>query len=354
MAKSTKTMYQFKKIILCRQQISVSNISARTFLPFMIGLFVTIIPLSLSAVTAPDSRLQIRYIRQGDQKYIYLRDVATYYGMECFVWKDHTVLSSKYSKLIFYSDKRSAELNGVSVSLLFAPFTRGIQSFINYADFLYTVDPLLRSAALIGQKPKVIVIDPGHGGKDKGGAGTHFAEKNIVLSMAKKLSTLLQRQGFRVVLTRNNDTTVSLQQRVNRARSVKADLYISLHANIAADKQVSGVETFCMTPAGTPSTYSNSPSNNKESGNLFDQNNMALAFYIQQGLIKRTKATDRGVRRARFYVLRNVNCPAVLVETGFLSNRNEESKLNTNWYQNLIVRGIAEGILRYHRRLIHQ
>jgi N-acetylmuramoyl-L-alanine amidase len=294
----------------------------------------------------------IRFTRAFGRKYVYLRDVASYYGMKCYVWKDRTVLYSKYSKLTFFPQKKTAYLNGVKTALNFAPFNRGIQSFLSYYDFLYTVDPALRAGAVSRHKMKVIMIDPGHGGKDDGGSGHRVKEKDVVLSLGHKVTAILRSKGYKVIITRASDRFLTLQQRADAASRQGADLFISIHTNTAKNRNVAGIETFCMAPVGTSSTYSKKIVNKRESGNYYDKNNMLLAYFIQKSIVKNSKGEDRGVKRARFYVLRNVKCPAVLIEAGFLTNSREENRLASNWYQNLIARGICEGILRYHRRLL--
>ncbi|MFA7232321.1 MAG: N-acetylmuramoyl-L-alanine amidase [Victivallaceae bacterium] len=295
---------------------------------------------------------KIRYSNAMGMRYVYLRDVAGYYDMRCYIWADRTVLASNNVKITFFPDKKYAYVNDVKVALMFAPFTKGIQSFLNYKDFLETIDPLLRSSVLNKHQMKLIMIDPGHGGKDNGGEGKYEKEKEIVLSVSKKLKTMLVRAGYKVILTRGWDQTLTLEQRVENARRTGADIFISLHTNIASDSKVNGIETFCVTPVGAASTHSKKPSYKAEPGNRFDKNNIELAFEVQKALIKRTSAEDRGVKRARFYVIKNVACPAILIEMGFLSNRVEEKKLSSDWYQNIIVKGITEGVLKYNQSLL--
>ncbi|MCP3964902.1 MAG: hypothetical protein GY750_11130 [Lentisphaerae bacterium] len=295
---------------------------------------------------------KIRFIRAYNNKYVYLRDVARYYGMKCYVWKGMVTLSSKYTKVLFYPQKKAAAVNGTKIILSFAPFVRGNDCFISSKDFLSTIDPILRRGALTKHTLRTIMIDPGHGGKDNGGKGVYAKEKSLALQIGRRVGQMLQRKGYRVVITRNSDRYLTLGQRTDLARKYSADLFVSIHTNIAANKAVDGIETFCLAPAGTASTHSKKTVWKTSSGNSFDKNNMNIAFQVQQSLINRTKADDRGVKRARFFVLRNASCPAILIECGFLSNKSEENKLRSTWYQNLIAKSIVEGILRYHSRIV--
>ncbi|QSH41782.1 N-acetylmuramoyl-L-alanine amidase [Lentisphaerota bacterium ZTH] len=295
---------------------------------------------------------KIRFVKAYGKKYVYLRDVANYYGMKCYVWKGMVTLSSKYSKLLFYPQKKDCTVNGVKVYLSYAPFVKGNDCFISSTDFLKTIDPIMRRGALTKHSLRTIMIDPGHGGKDDGGKGTYTKEKYMTLQIGRRVGKMLQQKGYRVVITRNSDRYLTLAQRTELARKYKADLFISIHTNIAANKAVDGIETFCLAPAGTASTSSSKAVWTKYSGNCYDKNNMNIAYQVQSALIRRTKADDRGVKRSRFFVVKNAPCPAILIECGFLSNRLEEKKLRSSWYQNLLAKSIVEGVLRYNSRIV--
>jgi len=271
--------------------------------------------------------------------------------MQDSVSDNKTVLFSKYSLMIFITNKKFCYINGIKVDLLLPAIAHKSKRCISSKDFLKTLDPILRHWALRKHKPKTIVIDPGHGGKDSGALGKKFKEKDITLALGRRVASLLKKLGYKVYLTRNSDTTVELKKRPALAKRVKADIFISIHANKAGTKSVSGIETFTMTPAGSSSTYSKKPSSTSYAGNKNDANNTALTYWVQRSLVAKTKAVDRGLKRARFMVLKEAPCPAVLVETGFLSNAKEEKLLGTNAYQWKVARGIVQGILRYNYQL---
>lgn len=304
--------------------------------------------LELSAATGSN---KIRYTKAFNKRYVYLRDIADYYDMSCYVWKEKTVIKNRWHNLTFYHDKQYAYIDSIKVDLMHSPFRRDIQSFVSENDFMLFLDPILRHYALNKSPLKVIMLDPGHGGKDVGGTGKRKTrEKDLVMEIALKLRQRLRDKGYVVLLTRSYDKTVSLAQRTILAGKMSPDIFVSIHANIAAPS-VSGIETFFLAPVGTASSHSSKPSYDKEKGNKFDKNSAALAYQVQRNLIRYTKAADRGVKRSRFYVLKNASCPAVLVELGFLSNTSEESKMRTDSYQDLLVRGIEMGILSYHSEL---
>jgi N-acetylmuramoyl-L-alanine amidase len=196
---------------------------------------------------------------------------------------------------------------------------------------------------------KTVLIDTGHGRRDNGAVGARYKEKNLVLQLGKYLKRALLTKGFKVIMSRESDTFLSLKERAALAAKLKPDIFISLHCNAAKSKSASGIETFCVTPAGEASSSDSSPQNINLLGNKHNKENARLAFEIQKNLIRSTRAKDRGVKFARFFVLKNINCPGVLVETGFLSNNAEEKRLGYKSYQTKIVNGLLNGILAYRR-----
>jgi N-acetylmuramoyl-L-alanine amidase len=309
-----------------------------------------LLPAALKgAVSGNDGAGQIRYTSAMGKRYVFLRDVARNYDMRCYAWQDRVVLYNDKFKLTFFPQSKFAIINGIKISLLFAAYSSGPNAFINDKDYLLTIEPIIRSGALKRHRMGLIMLDPGHGGTDNGCKGRILREKDLILKISLQLVETLRRRGFNVAMTRTSDRFIELSDRMELCRRVNADLFISIHGNSALNPAINGIETFCLAPYGTASTNSGRVVESQESGNRFDANNMALAFEIQQELIKRTKAFDRGIKRARFFVLKNAPCPAVLIETGFLSNGAEEFKLSMPWYQTQIVNGITEGITSYSR-----
>jgi N-acetylmuramoyl-L-alanine amidase len=229
---------------------------------------------------------------------------------------------------------------------------------------------LLAGAA--GAEPRV-VIDPGHGGKQDGAVGPGaFKEKELSLQLAQRLAAAVEKQGARVLLTRTADATVPLPDRVAAANQFHPDLLISLHANSMPTRKMRaqnrGIETFFLSlsasgeDARKTADRENSeaaaaaPAAAKPSGDdplafiLADlkrseahAGSSRLAYAIHQRLIAQTHAEDRGVQQAPLYVL-GVDCPAVLLELGFLSHPEESARLKDPEYQDRLVAAIAEGV----------
>ncbi|WP_099159720.1 N-acetylmuramoyl-L-alanine amidase [Virgibacillus ndiopensis] len=171
-----------------------------------------------------------------------------------------------------------------------------------------------------------IVIDPGHGGKDAGAIGIDGVyEKELTLSTAKQVAKELHNDGATVTLTRSNDSFISLDKRVQISNNNKTNVFISLHYNAFDDPTVKGINTF----------YYSGKEGHK------------LAKSIQSSLIDHVNLSDRGAKQANYYVLRNNNNLAILVELGFITNPNELDKIQTTDYQKKVSKGISEGLKDY-------
>lgn len=223
---------------------------------------------------------------------------------------------------------------------------------ISQVDVKKVLHPLLFPKSFLKRSGKVIVIDPGHGGKADGAQNRslHLKEKNLTLQTAKLLAKKLKSRGYIVYLTREKDTDLALDKRTEFANQKKADLFISIHYNAAGSNQASGLETFAYSFVDHPSTDRNvtvAADHVKVPVNKFDEANTFLAWNIQNQLRLHLQLPDRGVRHGRMAVLKNLNCPGVLIECGFISNLQEASMLKTSSYQETLTSSICQGIQRY-------
>ncbi|MGA1264797.1 MAG: DUF3747 domain-containing protein [Prochlorothrix sp.] len=174
-----------------------------------------------------------------------------------------------------------------------------------------------------------IILDPGHGGNDPGAVGIGgIQEKEINLDIARRVQQILSAQGIAAVLTRNGDQEIDLQPRVDQAEQLDAHLFVSIHANaISLDRpDINGLETY------------------------YYDSGYGLAQAIHANLLRSTNIRDRGVRQARFYVLRNTSMPSVLVETGFVTGSEDAARFRSDSARTQIAQGIAQGILTYARQ----
>ncbi len=285
-----------------------------------------------------------------------LQTVSRLHGFQSLsVRGKSAVLLTRFHSLELERDSRRAVFDGVIVWLN-APVSRSWGRLVMAREDLdTTVIPLVNPRLALGAAGfRTVALDAGHGGEDRGAsmAGRGVAEKALTLEVVLAVRDILARCQVPVRLIRDTDRAVSLEERPRLAARMKADLLVSVHFNAAASTRPSGIETYILPPAGFPST-SDPGTRPRERGavpgNRHDAANTALGFTLQQSLRKYTRAEDRGLRRARFVVLRDAPCPAALVECGFMSNPAEQAKLATAAYRRQIARGLAEGILAYLR-----
>ena len=220
-------------------------------------------------------------------------------------------------------------------------------------------------AEQLGLKVRRVIIDPGHGGHDTGTIGADGTkEKDVALAIAKKLRTVLTEQGLEVVLTRETDRFVRLEERTRLANVGRGDLFISVHCNSLPQRHIRGIETYTLNLASDRyairlAARENATSEKGMSDLQFlladlatranTEESARLATQVQSGLVsalrnKDAKIRDLGTKEALFYVLLGTKMPAILVETGFLSNPEEEKRLGSPGYQEDVARAIASGV----------
>ena len=273
------------------------------------------------------------------------------YSMRASKSGRRVVLKNRWNTLEIEERSRNAWINGVKVWLHYPSQGAGRTCSLHPSDFGKVIDPILRAYAHLPHRvPRVIVLDPGHGGKDPGAIGpSKVYEKTVVLDIAHRAKKLLSSRGYKVYLTRTGDTFPGLSQRSDYAVKAKADLFVSIHADGAGAASANGVETFSMAVAGGESTnyYGQGCDTALMSNNKFDVANAALGYQLQTNMLKASGRKDRGLRHARYSVLRHAPCPAALVECGFVTNPAEESLLNSVSYRDRVARGITNGVLGY-------
>jgi N-acetylmuramoyl-L-alanine amidase len=294
--------------------------------------------------------------RFNGQNYVPIADWARANGLHC-VWLKHgdeMAATNRTTRLVFGVDSHYVEINGIQVALSFPIANQKGVALVAQFDLDAAIRPLMfparyaRPAAI-----KTICLDPGHGGRDTGNrVGWHY-EKVYTLALAAELRDQLRQAGFNVILTRTKDTYVELPDRPALANQRGADLFVSLHFNATEEArgEVEGPETYCITPVGASSTnargegsdHGPTPANRDEGESLL------FAYQIQKSLVGNLDAEDRGVRRARFAVLRDARMPAILIEGGYMTNPYEGKQIYTAAYRHQMVQAIVKGILAYQK-----
>lgn len=297
------------------------------------------------------------HLRQFDGRdYANLKKVGEFYSLaeQPRVTEKTVVLSKSHSSLRLTQDSREIDINGSLYTLCFPIIEREGNYWVSRMDLGKTIEPALRPEAVAGIKPfTTVVLDPGHGAQDKGAASPYEFEKNFALDVARRVRDELKAAGLTVLMTRNSDTFVELQDRAALANNTPSSIFVSLHFNSSPNFSASGLEIFCITPRGSPSTENDELMVRdmvREEGNDADMQSVCLASAITNCLQGSSLTMpDRGLKRARFAVLRLTKVPAVLVEGGFLSNLKDAALVaNTEW-RNKYAHAIATGILEYKR-----
>lgn len=171
---------------------------------------------------------------------------------------------------------------------------------------------------------KIVVLDPGHGGEDCGAIRGNILEKDITLDISARVKELLEKQGYTVFMTRNDDATVSLQERVEFSENINPNIFVSIHVNSSEKPAINGLET-----------------------HYYRQESLSLAQVVHSSLISNIKAYNRGLFKSKFYVINHTTAPAILVEIGFLSNEEERAELIGEKRKKATAKAITEGVINY-------
>lgn len=247
--------------------------------------------------------------------------------------------------------KNYVTISGTRVYMGHAMSCSNKKIFIQKRDWEKHIAPIVAPSKKNVPAAKKIIIDAGHGGKDPGKIQGKMREKSYTLDIAKRLQRILTKRGYTVVLVRDRDVFLELEERAKKANDARADLFVSVHFNAAAAKSARGIETWMLTPVGEASFAQKTVKKKADTGNRFDAWNLLLAYKVQNALSNKIDAEDRGVKCANFTVLRDLKCPGILVECGFFTNASEAALIARTNRRELIAQGIADGISAYAQTL---
>ena len=222
----------------------------------------------------------------------------------------------------------------------------------------------------LGLTFKTIMLDPGHGGKDPGASANGIKEKNINLRFTKILAAKLKKAGFSVLYTRSTDVFIPLEERTAMANIKKADMFISVHCNAHRSSKINGIETYTLNLARNRNAVRVAARENAISAKRISDLQVILTDLMLNSKMKESKdlaknihmkslanvrrhwsVKDQGVREAPFYVLMGAKMPSVLIELGYLTNRTEAKRLNSDKYLSYIADGIVKGVLEYKKQI---
>jgi N-acetylmuramoyl-L-alanine amidase len=318
-----------------------------------LGLFLA----GLMAATAQAPLGRTQRVSMFGAEYVRLDDWARANGGQ-FRWvvpKRAAKVTTPAGTVEVTIDSRKISLRGVNIWVSAPVVLRGSAAYVAAADFTGTIQPLLFPAKLSAARPvKTIALDAGHGGKDPGNMEGKRQEKQYTLLLVKDVRELLLKAGYKVYLTRASDTYIAPEVRPDIARQGGADLFVSLHfnsADAAGAASVKGVEVFCLTPASAYSTNDRGERGHKGvyPGNKHDTRNLLLAYHLQRSITEKGGSEDRGVKRARFAVLKNAEMPAVLIEAAFMTNASDAKKIYDAAQRRVLAQSIVDGIKAYQK-----
>lgn len=290
--------------------------------------------------------------RHDGREYVSADNIARFYQLPRVTPAGNTTrMMGGRNDLQLQHNSREATINGVKHWLNFPAVKVNNRLLVSRYDLAKTIDPLLRPHMVRGTgRVRTVIIDPGHGGHDKGAHAPFALEKDLALDVARRLSTQLRRRGYRTVMTRDRDVFISLEERSRIANRHRDAIFVSIHFNGASNRNANGFEVFSLTPRGAPSTGENSVTSRhlaEVPGHATEDASFVLANAIHHSMVGQGGLADRGVKRARFAVLRHSRMPSVLVECGFLSNAGDARQAaSTDWRERL-ARSIADGIDGY-------
>ena len=247
---------------------------------------------------------------------------------------------------------REMQLNGVKHWLAFPAQAQDGKVLISRLDLSKIIEPRLRPEKIAGvQSFTTVVLDPGHGGHDRGAISKFGFEKDFSLDVALRARKGLEKQGYKVVMTRSTDVFIPLEQRPAVANNIANSIFVSIHFNSSStNADARGFEIFSMAPRGAPVTNDSRPSDRdlrEEPGNALDMPSSALAGSVFHALLGHVPMVDRGIKHARFAVLRLSTVPAVLVECGFVSNKAESTLIGSSAWRSHVAEAIVDGVENY-------
>src|SRR5437764_6170948 len=293
-------------------------------------------------------------IKVSGHDYLTVENISRFYGLPAGVVAQGEKMRFETVKnpLEFVSGSREAMINGARSWLCFPVVEQNGKYLVSRTDVAKTIEPLMRPHRVsnVGRL-ETVVLDPGHGGYDKGQVSRLGYEKDFALDVARKLRPLLQAKGLRVIMTREGDYFVPLEVRAQIANKARNSIFVSIHFNASNDdRNATGFEIFSFTPRGAPSTSDSAvaPSAlSTQPGRAVDAQSLALSACIYHSLLGHIPEYDRGIKRARFAVLRLTRVPAVLIEGGFLTEQGQCKLIAQKEWRAKLAHAISVGIESY-------
>lgn len=295
-------------------------------------------------------------VKLDGRRYVPISDVARFYGLKVTSGSSKAFkISGTGRRIEGSSGRREVLINGVKYILAFPLKSYRGACYLSAMDVTKIIEPVLRPSRIASASPlRTVVLDPGHGGHDSGAVGPLGREKAYALDVALRARSLLIKAGYNVKMTRTTDVFIPLHERSAFANRYRDGVLVSIHFNKSKSVGGTGIETFALAPRGVPSMdeASLSYSDFKENpGNKRDGENIALAAAIHSAMVRLLPVPDRGIKRARFHVIRATQIPSVLLEGGFMNHPKDSRLIANPEYRQRMASAILQGVEAYKRAL---
>jgi len=306
----------------------------------------------LLVLLSPLSRADWNIVTVENRRYVSLDQVATFYKMNQPVSEGAKFrLSAPGRSIEGTNTGRDILINGVKYVLCFPVTVKNGQTLISAMDVVKIIEPILRPQKIQNAMAvRTVILDAGHGGHDSGATGNYGREKDATLDVVLRARKLLQDAGYFVRCTRMTDTFIPLEDRAEFANKNSNAIFVSVHFNKSNTGGGTGLETYCLAPRGVPSMdeenlrYSDFVA---YPGHVRDPENVALATTVHAALVRSLNLPDRGIKRARFVVIKNIRIPGILVEGGFMSGTPDAQLIANAEYRQRMAQAIVDGVNRY-------
>jgi N-acetylmuramoyl-L-alanine amidase len=240
-------------------------------------------------------------------------------------------------------------INNIKIFLSYPVVKSDGRALFSRMDLCKTIDPVLRPTYITDYESfDTVILDPAHGGEDEGSTSEFGKAKDMTLKFAQELRLKLVQKGFKVILTRSDDSFLTDDERIKTVNEIKGGILISLHFK-SGDKQTSGIETLVVTPQGSSDSYEHEDVYNANGlpGNAHDSSNIALATAVHAMVISRFNLVDRGIKRSHSRVLADCRHPGILFNGGFITHPEEGRLIASDNYRQSVSSAIADAIVNY-------
>lgn len=308
----------------------------------------------LLAVFSASAWAEWNVVTHEGRRHVPISDVARFYSMKLSTSGERAFrLVGGGRTMEGRAGTQEVLIDGVKYVLCFPISMNQGRPILSAMDVTKIIEPILRPGKIQNAtQVRTVILDPGHGGHDSGAVGPLGREKDFALDVARRAKPLLEQRGFRVLMTRSKDTFIPLEKRSAYANKHNDAIFISIHFNSSKTGAASGIETFALAPRGVPSMGEERVTVNavrQYPGHTRDAENILLATAIHSSKLRYCPLPDRGVKRARFHVIRQTSIPSVLIEGGFMNHPLDARMIASAAFRQRLAMALTDGVVRFQR-----